>query len=166
MRKLFITLLVLGIASLASAGLYYYQSGNETEGYTLTIANDVVYTSSPTGQFQAMLVVDQPGSLTGEYSFGPAASAIAGYVPYLSTSVPASYVDVGGSELIDFSIMVVTDGTLNLLGTGDVISFGTNRYVSGGLYDFSGNLIFEYLTPEPTTICFLAAGGLLIRRRK
>ena len=161
MKKILVLMLVLGIASMATAGLTVTQ-----EAGTLTIENDTVYTSSPTGQFQAQLVIDQPGSLAGTYSFGPAASAIAGYVAMLYNSLPASTFGLGGPELVDWSFMVVTDGTVALLGVGDVLTYDlTGGPVSGALYDDSSNLITTFV-PEPMTMGLLGLGALFLRRRK
>ena len=164
MKKILVLMLVLGMASLASAGLTVTQTAG-----TLTIENDTVYTLSPTGQFEAQLVINEPGSLDGTYSFGPAASAITtATVPYLMNSYAASSFGLGGSELIDWSYMLVVDDpvTLNLLGVGDVLSYGlTGGAVSGTLYDGSGGVITTFI-PEPMTLALLGLGGLFLRRRK
>ena len=164
MKRILVLMLVLGIASLASAGLTVVQDGS-----SLTIVNDVDYTVEPgTGQFQAQLVVNEAGSLDGTYSFGPAASAITtATVAMLYNSMPASTFGLGGPELVDFSFMVVVDDpvTLNLLGIGDVLSYGITGPVSGTLYDVSGNVMATFI-PEPMTMALLGLGGLFLRRRK
>jgi PEP-CTERM motif-containing protein len=163
MKKLLVLMLVLGVASLATAGLSVTQTGT-----TLTIENDTVYDGSAgTGQFQGQLVVDQPGTLTGTYTLDAGAIAVSGSVVYLYTSVPASSFGVGGAELIDWSFMVMADGSpTTFLPVGDVITFDVTGLSSGTLLDESGNVLATWVVPEPITMCLMAVGGLFLRRRK
>ena len=136
MRKLVLLMLILGIASAATAGLSVTQTAT-----TLTVENDTVYDGSAgTGQFQGQLVVDQAGTLAGTYTVGPAGAAVGGYVVYLYTSVPAVSFGVGGSELVDWSFMIMADGSpTSFLGVGDVITYDVTGLSSGRLLDESGN---------------------------
>lgn len=162
MKKILVLMLVLGIASMATAGLVVTQDGS-----TLTISTDEDYALNPldTGQFLGQLVVNEAGSLDGTSTILVEGLKVGGYVAMLYNSMPASSFGLGGPELIDWSYMVITDASVTNLGLGDVLSYGTTGLVSGVLYDDSGNVLATFI-PEPMTIGLLGLGGLFLRRRK
>jgi hypothetical protein len=163
MKKLLVMMLVLGVASLATAGLIMI-----TDGSSITITNDTVYDnpSLTTGQFMGMLAIpDGQGVYDGTFSWGPAAvqGSVYGYGP----GIPASSFGVNWLPgTFDVTLIAATDGTTSLLGVGNVVTLGiTNPVTMAYLFDINGNPLYIPI-PEPITISLLAVGALFLRRRK
>ena len=169
MKKVLVLALVLGIASLATAGLDL--AGGGASPFQLT-GDDTEYVS-----YTRFLVVTD-SSITGNTLLytGDGASI----VDYSSTS---AYIDAmqGKIDLIDatetvnhvFQLLIKdTDpGNGSVIADGDLADFafsgGGNAYLtddSGGT--LTGESIVIALVPEPATMALLGLGALLLRRKK
>ena len=175
MKKLFVLMLVLSIASFASAGLTWTDAdGDDISTITLTSQSDtaVVYISSDTtamGWFSGTIADTSVASftaVTGDpcnmghdgyaslYSKG-GVNYVYGYVkdttsPFiLATGI---WVEVTIHAVGD--VTSLTSTTANTLGNG-----GTTAYAPNDV------LVINHI-PEPMTITLLGLGGLLLRRKK
>ena len=165
MRKLVLLMLVLGMTSLANAGIVVDTVPDFTYGgdvITLVIGND---TPAAGGTIDLTLNVscacDGRASVLGEWMLPPATAA----------TITEDY------HGVDFDF---TNGTigLNVMGDWLEVSFTVSRWVKSGMtvdLTWGGTILgmtpddvsILVLIPEPTTITLLGLGGLvLLRRRK
>ena len=174
MKKLLILSLVLGVASLASAGLSLTADGviqdpaapielQPSDTIMLGIYSDVEGQQGDTGQYDALLVITDIalGAWTGVAQLGPAAIPGAVAIPHAdgdpslallinSDGIPTTYAPAGLGGEFEF----------HCEGEGDVVVLLVDL-VTGAETPF---LIKQ--TPEPATMGLLALGGLFLRRRK
>ena len=184
MRKLLILMLVLGMASMANAGISLVVStdGGETyDAYTassLTINTSEtvligVYNTAPTagtGFFDAYVIVDNPGTTAtggqwtgnGTYNYPPGAPG--GSIAYLGWS------SLYGDQWTLFN----SEPTVTPIfgGISGEFEFHCTDVGSIDVYvmDFTSFVEYDRLTihqiPEPMTMALLGLGGLFLRRRK
>ena len=163
MKKILVLMLVLGIASMASAGLVI--TGDASE---FTIESDAAGVVGDTGQFYGYLgIQDAVSTMDGTFTWGPAAVIGAdplfyGYVPGTALGLPNGY---------DLAYVEVTDGSpTSFLGVGDVMTFGLGTSsipYTVMLWDAGfTELASATIVPEPMTMGLLGLGALFLRRRK
>ena len=169
MKKLVVLMLVVGMASLASAAFTLTGSTSVDAGSSQSIGiyNDTA--SAPQEQFYlAMTVAGTVGSWNGanaQYA-PPGVTGTPGNVYYgtavdptidvwyanTSNGVPTDYFDVG--TLADFGLDAVAVGTVGLT----LLDFGFN------VLDTMTITVTDI--PEPMTMALLGLGGLFLRRKK
>ena len=169
MKKVLVLALVLGIASLATAGLDL--AGGAASPFQLT-GDDTVYVS-----YTRFLVVTD-SSITGNTLLYTGDGA--GIVDFSSTS---AYIDAmqGKIDLIDdtetvnhvFQLLIKdTDpGNGSVIASGNLADFafsgGGNAYLTDdSAGTLTGESIVIALVPEPATMALLGLGALLLRRKK
>ena len=174
MRKLLILTVVLGMASMANAGLTLLVGGVE-QGDAITISPtdsiwigiDAVAIPNP-GQWIAYLSIDDPcspGAWTGGNNnyVGPEIAAAYNYYmgvnPYYGDTWYANNSD--GSPTSIGADGLQADFEFHCEGPGQVLIT---------LVDYGTGLVVDTLTitqiPEPITMALLGLGGLFLRRRK
>ncbi len=169
MKKVLVLMLVFGFASMATAGLSLWVNGAPSESSDIyLISSDViwidVYNDGSVDQsFGYISIQGGPGSWTGGYAMGPAAT-----VSYAYTYYYGPYPGLGDTWVL---IDAYADTSKNQVGIissyefhcddlGDV----TLNYVDSAL-GLMDTLIIHQI-PEPMTIGLLGLGGLFLRRRK
>ena len=183
MRKLLILTMVLGMASMASAGLSLVVSldGGQTfddyadsalsivVGDTVIIGVDNTYTTG-LGFFKTYVAVDNPGTTatggawtgTGTYVTPPGAPG--GNISYLGWS--SLY---GDSWVLNNSEPTTTPIGQGISGEFEFICTDEGD-VDLMIYDFTSFVEYDRITihqiPEPITMALLGLGGLFLRRRK
>ena len=181
MKKLLVLMLVLGIASLASAGLQISVGGNpeplETE-YTLLPSETIeldIWTDSEIPMFElniyALAVASGQATITnGTAYYGN----IIGDLPIVDWNIPLDE-GIGGTFVAPMSPLigageVIADGIIfHCEAPGDVVvelwsivDVGDNDFQFDTLLD----TVIIHQTPEPMTMALLGLGGLFLRRRK
>lgn len=173
MKKLLAILLVLGMASLASAAMTLSAPTgiNESDIVQIVIGNDDE--AGAIDHFAGFLAVDTsgPGELTGNFSYAPGAlyggyggSVYYGVTPGSLTGLPYD---------ADLMLCDITDGTPTAQPDGDLmyVEFHCTGLgdVTVNLLDFSFGEVLSVTiqqVPEPMTLSLLGLGGLLLRRRR
>ncbi len=162
MKKLLVLMLVLGVASVATATLSLVADGSDT----------LILNSNTTPAVDIYIVVDASlgsdmvytetagGNLSSHVDYGPAFDpGLLGIV-----GLPVSYVDLAtiadsvGLVAGDWATVQVSGVSFDPAGTlavAWVVDTGTTQVVATG-----------YVIPEPMTMGLLAVGGLFLRRRK
>jgi hypothetical protein len=172
MKKLLVLMLVLGVASMANAGLMLKFNGEDVE--------QVNYTTTPAG----VLSVDWTGSLMGftiaietQGATIDLSSATWGggwqLPPYWDATVTTeTYVKGGGGNLFGAQsgpASVVNGINLSLFGAGKISLIAADTILLSGATDsIAAGTVLDTITivPEPMSLMLLGLGGLFLRRRK
>ena len=171
MKKLLVLMLVLGITSMATAGLTLTVNGLPAEDSTIVLnPSDVImiglYNDGSVDKTIGYLTIDGgPGSWTGAYVINnpPAsgnASTYAYLYPYPSALNGFVFLNADADPGHINGIGILGEFEFHCDDIGDVlISYNDS---ATGLMD---TLIIHQI-PEPMTIGLLGLGGLFLRRRK
>ena len=192
MKKLLVLMLVLGVASLASAGLKISVAGDldpeETE-YTVLVSTSIeldIHADGmilPLGQHNWALVVDSStGSISGGtavYQFTDVVNDVGGPCGENADVQPdppqdgiwgaianlnSAHVIMGDTELVN-SIVFHCEGPDDAVVTlYDIQSGVPFGDISGGV--ILDQIVIHQEIPEPMTMALLGLGGLFLRRRK
>ena len=171
MKKVLVLMLVLGFASMASAGLSLWVDGAPAESSTITLlpseyAMIGVYNDDD-GTVPRVLgyvsITDGPGSWSGGYNV---------YIPPSLTSAYAYYFGPL-TGLGDTWYLSDADATVNEIGVGMLgdfefhcDDFGDVTIVLSDASQMIHDTLIIHQIPEPMTIGLLGLGGLFLRRRK
>ena len=171
MKKVLVLMLVLGMASMATAGLSLWVDGAPAESTSIILAtSDTVmiglYNDGTVDKSIGYLTIDGgPGSWTGAYAiYNPPASGSASTYAYLYPypSVLNGWIFLNADAVLENvnGIGVLGEFEFHCDGIGDVtISYNDSAL---GLMD---TLVIHQI-PEPVTMALLGLGGLFPRRRK
>lgn len=161
MKKLLVLMLVLGMGTLASAGMMLTPDVDEIEAETLEIG--VLATGGITG-FEFMIEV-VGGTIAGDPVY-PEAWMFAPYTKGRGNG----HIDVTGGDFFPKAgdITVLTGLTITRTADEAIVSLiatGDNNLASGVIG--KGTIMDQVvLTPEPMSLALLGLGGLFLRRRK
>ena len=172
MKKFVVLMLVLSLASFASAGLTWTDgAGAEVDTITLTSQSDtaVVYLSSDTtnpGWFSGTIADTSVAEFTAVTGY--AALGGEGYAS-LYTKGGVNYVygyvkDTSSPFTVDTGLWVQV--TIHATGEGPGTTTADPMGNGGTPNIGPGSLLTIKHIPEPMTICLLGLGGLLLRRKK
>jgi len=165
MKKLLVSALVMGIASLASAGMVYQVGGvNYAAGSTVEASGDVtVLIWNETRTTEAPLIggvtdgtAGKIGSVTPNAAnlpgtWGTNDAYYASYGVYMITYDTPATADTLAGELFAVSMTGVVDGD-------------TLTMVDGSWAPLDAGISF--VVPEPATMALLGLGALVLRRKK
>jgi len=169
MRKLLIAMLVLGMASLASATVTITGPGNVMPGGTYSYSLNG--TSAETGgvNYAGVVWVDYPSYLGMLSNVAMNTTNLPGpfngyntyYLPdgfQFYTGDSPGTTEVYAGEWYTFDITIPTDASISFTFGIDILSSGFAILQDGALT--------ISIIPEPMTMALLGLGGLMLRRRK
>ena len=159
MKKCLVLMLVLGIASMATAGLTFSNPVPPSPNLQHSVATvDLVADAGTAGSNSTTDFVGAVASVTG--GAGMEAQAVnpqAAYPGYYQTIMGST----NGAIVLGEVVSIVTLDT-STLGTFTIYS-----YTAAGWSAATTNDSYTYkVIPEPMTIGLLGLGGLFLRRRK
>jgi hypothetical protein len=175
MKKLMTLLLVLAMASVASASMVWIDQG-DMPGEPLWPSDTVVvpvYTDTTLLGLNCTLTLSGPGTIVGALDKATAASY--GWDPGFTYDpvLPGQAVEIGAGNFGGAPGPVVAFYLIHCDDYGDVTATLTASTGYGGSMDINygtpqiGGTITIHQIPEPMTIALLGLGGLaLLRRRK
>ncbi len=161
MKKLLVLMLVLGMASLASAGLSIRISGEPGAGEQFSVILSGLVSDLGGGEIagaiETAIAADDHGVIKPTVGLGSTTDSFGAFGTY------------------DFSIGVGNDVT-GWTSDGDWVEVVFTAGLAGTSYEFAlqdgtfshvyGSEIGVTVTPEPMTMVLLGLGGLFLRRRK
>ena len=173
MKKLLVLMLVLGIASMATAGLSLWVNGLPAESSSIEMVESEVamiglYNDGTVDKSIGYLTIDGgPGSWVSPYAYtiyNPPATGHVSTYAYLYPDAQALngwvFINADANPANLNGIGLLAEFEFHCDGLGDVtISYNDSNL---GLMD---TLIIHQI-PEPVTMVLLGLGGLFLRRRK
>jgi hypothetical protein len=169
MKKVLVLMLVLGIASMATAGLTLTVNGEAAEDSQILLnpSDYVMIGVNHDGGLPRLIgyvtITEGPGSWTGGYNVYSPPSLTSAYGYYLGPI----------TGMGDVFLLMDADATINEIGIGLLADFEFHCDGPGEvLITLSDNLgqvldtLIIHQIPEPMTIGLLGLGGLFLRRRK
>ncbi|MHC4962612.1 MAG: PEP-CTERM sorting domain-containing protein [Planctomycetota bacterium] len=169
MKKLLIVWLVLGIASLATAGLQFSVNGSQyADGSTVLVTSGpttvgIYNDTSKNGVYSIQWIEVEPGAevpgsgtvnealLPGVWSISDWGLYSGMYYWYINMDVPAvGSTQVGDLFTVDVLLGFLLETTVTMYDSTDLGYIGSITLVA----------------PEPTTMALLALGGVVLSRRK
>jgi hypothetical protein len=166
MKKLLILMLVLGLASMATAALVININGSDPGGSGNIINGDEIQVMSTNADTYLGYVFIKTGSESGSLANGAFGSDYAGDQRSISAYSVTGY-GAGYKIIADY----LDTATPTVSGEHFVMDFSGGSLSDTGVIDLYHNLTvvdsYTYtVVPEPMTIALLGLGGLLLRRRK
>ncbi len=175
-KKLLILVLVLGVASTASAELSLRRNNQELPGTVGWVSGETVQVySDDTAAWPGYVLLGVGGS--GALGNGRVAETTAGqpgypgdggaiYGPYDYSGAPY-YMGIGYLMQADFTVTPIEAGIQFLMElTGNIDDTGTVNFFAHDNFATPADSFDYTIIPEPMTIALLGLGGLLLRRRK
>jgi len=174
MKKLLVLMLVIGMASLANAAVYFYING-EDAGDSITINPSDVITiqiySDNTDNWAMYVINEDLAGIIGALS-NPTTNSNAG-----GLGGNAVYDEVGWGYGYQFNTAQSTSPTNVVAGVQHTVDFSSavNGTTVIGMFDFNGpytigeselDTLTITVIPEPATIALLCLGGLLLRKKR
>ena len=176
MKKLLVLMLVLGMASMATAGLQISVMGNpdpvDTE-YTLLPSEELmldIHAVDEASEYYMLVVDNAQGSIAGGVILlGDVSGDLSYLLPYLTPYVPIDNVNgiagfIGTSTGLGVDGIAVDQILFHCEGPDDalVMLYTSEDSAQWGLAD----TVLIHQIPEPMTMALLCLGGLFMRRRK
>jgi hypothetical protein len=179
MKKVLVTLLVLGLASAANAGLVLGVGGADAPA-EIDVSDVVQIVGVDTVPANAALYVAVYGDLSidggslvysGNLSSYDNLEAYAAAIGYPDgPSLLADFDSFGLSGIVDLSAATLADGSATPAPLTGVLVDGITMTGEGGRLDLVDDALSTIdsvtVIPEPMTIALLGLGGLFLRRRK
>ena len=167
MKKLLVLMLVLGIASMATAGLTFGTApavmnvgdpvsvSLEADAGTAGASSDVSFVGA--SGIVGLGVAGGAETTPGSDTVNPQGGAYVGYYQtIMGTTTPGGY--TLGGEVVELDLSGLAVGTYTLYSY-TAAGWNTN-------YTTNDSMSIQVLVPEPMTIGLLGLGGLFLRRRK
>ena len=173
MRKIVVLILVLGIASMASADLTWTTTGgadlpsvdlNPGDSVTVRIASD-----SATGGTIYTVAGDADVAKITAQAVLPAAGDDASILTTYSSQLWVKWESKDSDEPFNNAAGPWMELTLTAPGTavgGSSATINADMYAASNNRGTSGDLLTVNIIPEPATLALLGLGGLLLRKRK
>jgi hypothetical protein len=180
MKKLLVVILVLGMASIANAGLVLSINGVEAPPEMTILTSEVITLDimvpdgqNITGGSMEIILSNQQAQLDNAGRWFPA-NDLFGFFPFYVLSESTGHIEITGGGLTPVAGPITildgillhcvesTDVIIDLHATGIVTVDGVS-YQESTIFD----TIILHQVPEPMTVALLGLGGLfLLRRRK
>ena len=166
MKKLLVLLLILGMASTASAVLTAFENGVELTGSIPGTVN--VFGSGFTVSEPGTVFVVFTGTVDTETEIKTGGNAGAGLVDQSSFATTMDGIlgltEVTVTEIWQFTFQ--DDDPFSIFPNGNLASFNAGGSQTIYLQDSTGQITLDTLVPEPMTIALLGLGGLFLMRRR